>query len=190
MSRPIPIDIIPSHVYLSADDQAKLFGKGTPMTIVAERSQAGQYVYEETVEVFGKLKRSLPLRVLGPNWEESFVELTPTEASFLGINAKVTKTGDLSSGAHCKLVGPEGEIELPSGVIVPRPHLLCTPEEAASAHIANGAEIDIEIAGQRPQTLEKVLVRVHPAFAWRLEIHQDEARRLWLTRSTHARLRE
>ena len=190
MSRPIPIDIIPSHVYLSAADQATLFGKGTPMTISGELSQGGQYVYDEVVEVFGKLKRSLTIRVLGPDWEQSFAELTPTEVAFLGLRAPIAKTGDLEGAAACRLVGPEGEVELARGVITPRPHLLCSPEEAAGAHLSNGAEADVEISSSRPQLLEKVIVRVHPAFKWRLEIHQDDARRLWLTRSTHARLRE
>jgi len=189
MERPIPIDIIPSHVYLSAGDRATLFGSHAPMTIADDLSQRGQYVYKETLEVFGKLKRSLELRVLGPDWEQSFVELTPTEASFLGVRAEEVKTGDIAGAAPCRLVGPQGEVAIKKGVIIPRPHLLCSPEEASAIRVQNGGVITVDISRTKPTELEGVLVRVHPAFSMRLEIHQDYARSLWLTRGAHVRIR-
>ncbi|MFH1632118.1 MAG: PduL/EutD family phosphate acyltransferase [bacterium] len=188
--RPIPVDIIPSHIYLSQEDQAALFGIGHPMTIIEERTQAGQFVYEETVEVFGKLKRSLRLRVLGPNWERSVVEITPTEAMFLGLTPIAAKTGDLSGAEPCRLVGPEGEVKIASAVTAPRPHLLCSPEEAADMHISNGQTISVDLISDQPKMIENIIVRVHPTFRLRIELHQDYARDFWITRPVHARVRD
>ena len=188
MSRPIPVDVVPSHVYLSQKDQTTLFGSGYAMTIEGELTQGGQHYYEETVEVFGKLKRSLSLRVLGPNWENSFVELTPTEAVFLGLSAKEARSGDLSEAVACRLVGPKGEVTLKKGVIISRPHLRCSPQDARAFHLQNHDEISVEIMGNRPRTLEGVLVRVHPTFSLQLDINADQARDFWITRPTHARI--
>lgn len=189
MSRPIPIDILPSHVFLSKEDQETLFGEGYPMTIVSERSQVGQYVYEESVEVFGKLKRHLKARVLGPYWKHSHVELTPTEAVFLGMQLEETKSGNLELAGSCRLKGPAGEVELPNGALIPRPHIMCSPEEAKSLNIWNGEEVSVSIMGEQTHEIDRVLVRVHPTFRLRLELHQDYARDFWIVRPTHARLK-
>lgn len=191
MARPIPVNILPSHVYLSQDDQAAIFGVGHPMTIAQEHTQVGQVVYEEMVEVFGSLKRSLQLRIMGPNWAQSHVELTPTEAAFLGlkINQEV-KSGDLSNAVACRLVGPAGEVKLIQGAIIPAPHLLCSPKEADELHVMNGEKIEVDFVGERSYSLSGIIVRVHPTFRLRLEMHQDYARKLWITRPTHANLRQ
>jgi len=187
--RPIPVDIVPSHVYLSSADQATLFGVGYAMTIATEHSQGGQVVYEESVDVFAKLKRSLSLRILGPNWERSHVEVTPTEAVYLGLNLPEVKTGTLMDAASCRLVGPHGEVTLPVGLIIPRPHLTCSATDAAELHLQNGDAVSVELVGDYRRVLNDILVRVHPTFRLRLELHQDYARSLWITRPTHASLR-
>ncbi len=188
MSRPIPVDIVPSHVYLSQDDQLTLFGPGYAMTIEGELTQSGQHYYEETVDVFGRLKRSLSLRVLGPAWEHSFAELTPTEAAFLGMSAKEGRSGDLAGAAACRFVGPAGEVSLKQGVIISQPHLRCSPQDARSFHISNGDEVTIEIIGNHPRRVSGVIVRVHPTFKLQVDLHADHARDLWITRPIHARL--
>ena len=188
MSRPIPVDIVPSHVYLSQEDQVALFGSGYAMTIEGALTQSGQHYYEESVEVFGRLKRSLSLRVLGPPWEQSFVELTPTEAAYLGLSAKEAKSGDLAAASVCRLVGPAGEVALKKGVIIAQPHLRCSPQDARSMHVANGDQVTIEIVGNRAQRVEDVLVRVHPTFKLQVDLHADHARNLWITRPTRARV--
>ncbi len=190
MSRPIPVDIIPSHVVLSEIDKATLFGIDQPMTIAADRSQAGQVVYEESVEVFGKLKRSLRLRVLGPSWERSHVELTPTEVAYLGLGTtEESKSGNVEKAKTVRLVGPKGSVEIRRGVIIPSPHLLLSPQEATELHVMHGQLIGIDLISERPKILDGVIVRVHPTFRLRIELHQDYARSLWITRPTHAQIR-
>ncbi|MFH1712480.1 MAG: PduL/EutD family phosphate acyltransferase [Patescibacteria group bacterium] len=190
MSKPIPVDVMPSHIYLSQGDQATLFGVGYPMTIATELSQTGQYVYQESLEVFGSLKRSLSLRVLGPNWEKSLVEITPTEAAYLGLKLVEGRSGDTQEMSSCKLVGPQGSVALGTGIMIPKPHLRCSVEDAKSFNVQNGDVLSVDIQSESSQVLSGVIVRVHPTFRLRLEIHQDYARQLWITRPTHARIRE
>lgn len=190
MSRPIPVEIIPSHVHLSEADHSRLFGHGRASTITENLSQTGQFAYAESVEVFGKLKRSIILRVLGPFRRTTQVELTPTEAQLLGLVAPVARSGDLSSAASCRLVGPQGELSVLSSVIVPQPHLHCSETEASTLHLANGKIVSLEVLGDNPYVLEDVVVRVHPSYRLRLHVHPDLARIHWMTGVVHARIRD
>ncbi|MFA6130684.1 MAG: PduL/EutD family phosphate acyltransferase [Patescibacteria group bacterium] len=189
MSRPIPLDIIPSHLYLSAEDQSTLFGIGSPLTVRTSHTQPGQVVYEECVEVMGNNKRSLKFRIMGPNWEQSHVELTPIEAGYLGLKPPMAKSGDLRMASPCLLRGPAGEVRLDCGVIIPLPHLFCSPDDANDLRVKNGDHVDLDVIDDSGETIKDVLVRVHPSFTLRAEIRADLASNLWLARSAHARVR-
>lgn len=190
MSRPIPVEIVPSHVHLSEADQVALFGVGHAGTVAQPLSQSGQFAYEETVEVFGRLKRGVKLRVLGPHRKTSQVELTPTEAEFLGLEPIVARSGDLGQAEPCRLKGPAGEIALEAAVIVPRPHIHLSDHEARTLRLQNGDEVSIDILGDRPKTLDGVVVRVHPSYRARLHVHADLARDEWIAGVHHVRIRE
>jgi putative phosphotransacetylase len=189
MSRPIPVEIIPSHVHLSREDHGKLFGDGYAGTISHTLSQHGQYAYEETVEVSGKLKRSLTLRVLGPERLQTQVELTPSEADLLGIKAPLVKSGDLASAGACTLRGPKGEVKV-NAAIIPKAHVHLSDVEAKEMQLTNGDRVRVEILGEHPVQLSEVVVRVHPTYRPRLQIHPDIAREHWLTGVLHARIRD
>lgn len=190
MSRPIPIEIIPSHVHLSEADQSALFGVAFAATIAENLSQGGQCAYAETVDVSGKLKRSVSLRILGPCRAETQVELTPTEAQLLGVDAPVAKSGDHAAAGNCTLTGPEGTVSAKAVVIVPQTHIHCSDVEAAQINVHNGKVVTVDLDMDRPCTLTDVVVRVHPTYRLRLHIHPDVARELWLTGSVHGRIRE
>lgn len=190
MSRPIPVEIVPSHVHLSEEDFRTLFGAGVPATVQHPLSQTGQFAYGEHVEVRGKLKRSLTLRVLGPSRRATQVELTPTEAQLLGIDAPIARSGDTSAAADCTLRGPAGEIVAKASVIIPQPHLHCSETEAAALHVTNGKIVALDFLGEHGATLENVTVRIHPTYQLRLHIHPDLARDHWILGVVHARIRE
>ncbi len=190
MSRPIPVEVIPSHAYLSEQDQKTLFGVGYPMTIAEHHSQPGQFVYREVVSVFGRLKRHFDVRILGPAWDRSHVEVTPEEAVFLGLQLEEVKSGDIRLAGPVTMRGPEGEVVLERGLIVPRPHILASDVDAQRLRLTHGMEITVSIDGSDEKILERVLVRVHPAFKLSLEMHQGYARDLWITKQSHARILE
>lgn len=189
MARPIPVEIIPSHIHLSEVDHSLLFGNRHAGTIETSLSQHGQYAYTETVEIFGKLKRSLSLRVLGPHRKSTQVELTPTEAAWLGISAPLAKSGDLSKAGKCLIVGPKGELSV-ACAIVPKAHLHMSDTEAKLLRLENGKQVSLDILGESERELTDVIVRVHPSYRLRLHVQPDLARDKWLTGVLHARLRD
>lgn len=176
----IPVEVVPSHIHLSAEDYAALFGD-TPSTVAHRISQQGQHATDVSVEVRGRLlKRALLVRYLGPERMHTQVELTPTEAKYLGIEAPVAKSGMLTGAGDCTLVGPAGKIVSRASVIVPRAHVHCSPDEAAVLRLEHGQEVSMELHLDTPRILEGVIVRVHPSYTLRLHIHADIAREHWI----------
>lgn len=196
MSRPIPVEVVPSHVHLSESHHRILFGDGHMGTVRHELSQTGQFAYEETVEVVGEGKgqgaegESLTLRVLGPHRKSTQVELTPTEAKLLGIEAPLAKSGDLAEAKPCTLKTTHGTIEAAASVIVPKCHLHLSDTEATSLRLTNGASVRVDVVGDATRVIEGVVVRVHPTYRARLHIHSDIARDLWLHSGSHIRVRD
>lgn len=190
MSRPIPVEVVPSHIHLSESHHRILFGDGHMGTVRHELSQTGQFAYEETAEVVGAKEEFITLRVLGPHRKFTQVELTPTEARLLGIDAPSAKSGDLAKAKDCVLRTSHGTIEAPVSVIVPKSHLHLSDTEADSLRLANGATVRVNVVGDATRVLEDVVVRVHPTYRARLHIHSDIARDLWLHSGSHVRVRD
>ncbi len=184
----IPIEVVPSHIHLSPADYAALFGDASA-TVAHRISQQGQHAMEGMVEVRGKLlKRALLIRYVGPERRFTQVELTPTEAKYLGIEAPVVKSGLLTDAKSCTLVGPMGKIHSAASVIIPRPHLHCSPDEATVLRLENGQEVSMELHLDVPRLLEGVVVRVHPSYTLRLHMHPDLAREHWIMGPAYASL--
>lgn len=59
----------------------------------------------------------MKMSILGPERSADQVEISLTDARKLGIAAPVRESGDIAGTPGCKLVGPEGEVEIECGVI-------------------------------------------------------------------------
>lgn len=190
MSRPIPVEVIPSHVHVSEAHHVALFGDGHVGTVRQELSQAGQFAYEEMVDVVGENHEKITVRVLGPHRKTTQVELTPTEARLLGIDAPTTKSGDLSRAASCSLRVKDVSITCEASVIIPVPHLHLSDSEAAAFRLKHGDIVRVDVVGDVSHVIENVVVRVHPTYRARLHIHPDIARELWIQGGSHVRIRD
>ncbi len=190
MSRPLPVEVVPSHVHLSEAHHRILFGERHSGTVHQELSQAGQFVYAETVDVIGPNGESLSLRVLGPSRRSTQVEVTPTEAAFLGLNAVESQSGDLRNAVDCVLKTSFATIDASKSVIVPRKHMHLSDSEAQSLRLDHGATVRVDVIGDGAQMIDHVAVRVHPTYRARMHIHADDARDLWLNAGTHVRIRD
>jgi putative phosphotransacetylase len=190
MSRPIPVEVVPSHVHLSEAHHRILFGERHSGTVHQELSQAGQFAYAETVDVIGPNGEAVALRVLGPSRKATQVELTPTEAAFLGLNAVEAPSGDLRLAVDCVLKTPYATIDASKSVIIPRAHVHLSDAEAQALRLEHGATVRVDVVGEGVQMIERVLVRVHPTYRARMHVHADGARALWLNAGTHIRIRD
>ncbi len=164
------------HVHLSAQHIEILFGKGHELTFKKDLSQPGQFACEERVTIVGSKKELKGVSVLGPARPATQVELSLTDARSIGVNAPVRESGDIAGTGACKIVGPEGEVEITEGVIAAKRHIHLTPEAAAQMNVADKEIVSVKMdTDGRSLVFGDVVVRVSEKFSPAMHIDTDES---------------
>jgi putative phosphotransacetylase len=176
MANKVLVETSARHIHLTEEHIEALFGKGATLTKKKDLSQPGQYACEERLTVVGP-KKSIPnVIILGPARPASQVEVSFTDARTLGISAPVRESGDLSGTPGCKLVGPCGEVDLESGVIIAKRHIHISPEDAEVAGVADKEIVSVKIdSNDRTTIFGDVVIRVSPKFTTAMHIDTDES---------------
>ncbi len=164
------------HVHLSTADLAVLFGEGYELTKKKDLSQPGQFACEERVTIVGPKKELKGVSVLGPVRKQTQVELSMTDARSIGIAAPIRESGVLEGSGACKIVGPNGEIEISEGVIVAQRHIHATVADAEALGVKNGDVVSVKIESDgRSLVFGDVVVRVSDSYALAMHIDTDES---------------
>lgn len=164
------------HVHLSQEHLEALFGKGYVLTKKKDLSQPGQYACEERVTIVGPKKELKGVSILGPVRKATQVELSLTDARSIGVTAPVRESGDTAGSAPCKIVGPQGEIEITEGVIAAKRHIHATTEDAKNLGVENGQIVSVKIdTDGRSLVFGDVVVRVSDTYALAMHIDTDES---------------
>ena len=175
MAKKVLVETSARHVHLSEADLAILFGEGAKLTPKKDLSQPGQFACEERVNVVGPKKAINNVIVLGPCRNATQVEVALTDARILGVPGVIRESGDLAGTPGCKLVGPAGEVEMETGVIVAKRHIHMTPEDAAEFGVVDKEIVKVRIDSERSVELDDVVVRVNPTYALAMHIDTDES---------------
>ena len=176
MAKEILIETSARHVHVTAEVLETLFGKGYELTWKKDLSQPGQFACHERVQVIGP-KSSFPaVSILGPVRPETQVELSASDARSIGIDAPCRESGDVAGSGACKLVGPEGEVELSEGVIIAKRHIHATPEDAEKYGLSDKQIVNVKVNSDgRALVFGDVIVRVSPKYKWAMHIDTDES---------------
>lgn len=176
MENKVLVETSARHVHLTEEHIEILFGKGHTLTHKKDLSQPGQFACEERVTLVGPKKQIPNVIILGPARPATQVEVSFTDARTLGVDAPVRESGDIKGSAGCKIVGPEGEIEIAEGVIVAKRHIHLTPEDAAALGVEDKQVVSVKIENDSRSTIfGDVVCRVSPKFAAAMHIDTDEA---------------
>lgn len=176
MAKKFIVETSARHVHLTAEAFATLFGEGKELTVKKMLSQPGQFASEERVTIVGP-KKSLPnVSILGPFRKANQVELSATDARSIGIVAPIRESGDVAGSGACKIVGPEGEIEIFEGVIVAKRHIHLTPADAEEMGVKDKDVVWVRLdTDGRKAILGDVVCRVSDSYALAMHIDTDES---------------
>ena len=176
MAKKFIVETSARHVHLTAEAFATLFGEGKELTVKKMLSQPGQFASEERVTIVGP-KKSLPnVSILGPFRKANQVELSATDARSIGIVAPIRESGDVAGSGACKIVGPEGEIEISEGVIVAKRHIHLTPADAEEMGVKDKDVVWVRLdTDGRKAILGVVVCRVSDSYALAMHIDTDES---------------
>lgn len=182
----IPIEIVPSHVHLSAKAWRILFGLAKP-EILRPLSQRGQSAYRQTVKIIGPKGKLESVRVLGGFRKQIQVELNESEVIALGIKPVRRLSGHLTRSGGCELVGPSGKLKIKNGVIVPLAHLHLNNKESETLNLRQGQEVEMSLTEDKIAKV-KTIVRVHPSFKAMLHLTFEQAAKFWLSPTEKVKL--
>ena len=169
----IPLEASGRHVHVTREQAIKLFGHD--LTEKRPLSQPGQYLCNERVAVVGPKGEFQNVAVLGPARKEAQVEISLTDGRTLGITPPVRLSGDVKNTPGIRLVGPQGQVELESGVIAAKRHIHMSPQDARNFGVTDGQEVSLKTYTGRQLIFENVPVRVDPNFATYAHLDYDEA---------------
>jgi putative phosphotransacetylase len=168
----IPLGVSNRHIHLTPETFARLFGKGVPFEEMRPLYQPGEFASKHTLTIVGPKLRSIPaVRILGPLRKYDQVEVSLTDAVFLGIDPPVANSGTLDGAAPLTLVGPNGSVYLQNVAIVASRHIHMTNADAARMGVRDGDVCKVRIVGAKSTVFENVLIRTNDS--WRLQIHLD-----------------
>lgn len=172
----ILIETSARHIHLSRSNFEVLFGSGAELTVQKELSQPGEFLSTARLEVVGPKNKFAKVAVLGPLRAQTQVEVSLTDSINLGLTVPIRSSGDLAGTPGCILIGPNGRLEIPYGVIIAKRHIHMDPGSAKDYNLSNGQIVKTAVhTAHRSLTFENVIVRISENFAPAMHIDTDEA---------------
>ncbi len=171
----VEVEVSARHVHLTDQDVEKLFGKGQVLHEKRPLSQKGQFLCEERVTLIGPKGRKERVAVLGPVRKATQVELSVSDCVALGVNAPLRESGDVQGSAPLTLEGPAGSISITEGTIVAHNHIHVPEDVAQMLQLRDKEHVSVKVLSERPVTFDDVIIRVSPAFNFKMHIDFDEA---------------
>lgn len=167
----IKIGISARHVHLTKEHLEILFGNNYNLGEFKDLSQPGQYAANEQVTIKTLKNKIENVRILGPVRNYSQVEISKTDAFFLGLNPPVRESGDIKNSEAITLIGPNGTVELVEGCIIASRHIHMHPDDVEVFNINPDNTVSVLIGNEKQSILKGVSVKVSKNY--RLELHLD-----------------
>ncbi|MPW25531.1 phosphate propanoyltransferase [Alkalibaculum sp. M08DMB] len=181
----VEIEASGRHVHMSREVVEELFGKGYQLTKVKELSQPGQFACKERVTIVGPKGKVSNVVILGPERENTQIEVSKTDAKLLGIDAPTKESGKITGTPGIEISANGKTIALESGVIVAERHIHMKPEDAQKLSLKDNEYVDIEVVSERPVVFKNVKVRVSDKANTFMHIDFDEANACGLSVKTY-----
>lgn len=161
------------HCHVTRETLDKLFGEGFELEVKHWLSQPGQFLSPQKVTIIGP-KKSFDVSIIGPCRKVDQVELSLSDATAFGLIPPIRESGDVKGSPGCKLVGPNGEVEISEGVMIAKRHVHFTPEDAEKYGITDKQIVDVKVGGDRALVFGEVVARVSSEYATYMHVDYDE----------------
>ena len=189
MPNPLMVNVSARHVHVTQEHLEQLFGPGSQLTKLKDLYQEGEFASEQQVNVFGPRNRMIPnVRILGPVRNYSQVELSYSDAIYLGMDIPLGVSGKHEGTPGCTIVGPRGAVNLDRGLLRAQRHVHMNDDDLAYFGVKDGDLMKLRIDGPCGLTFDKVLVRYHPKVKLEVHIDTDEGNACDLRSATHMEL--
>jgi propanediol utilization protein len=187
----VPVVVSAAHVHLTQAVIEQLFCDRYQLHEHSRLGQPTQYAAVESVTLIGPHGRIPNVRVIGPPRPVNQVELSPTDALTLGIDAPVRTSGDLEGTPGIVIEGPRTSVRLERGAIRGLRHLHMSPLDAGRLGLNDRDRIAVGTGRHTGRILFRdVLVRVSADYRLELHLDADEGKAARLKSGDHVILRK
>lgn len=169
----IKVGVSNRHVHLNNEDYSILFGN-MPFTKRNDLNQPGMFASELTVTIKGNKRSIENVRVLGPNRNYTQVEVSKTDAYYLGINPPVRSSGDLDGAESITIIGPNGEITKNVAIIANR-HIHVDKRIRVEHGLVGIDKVSIKIGGEKGGIIDNVFLKDSEEAYFELHLDTDDA---------------
>lgn len=169
------VNISARHVHLNKSDLNILFGDGYELSKDYDLKQPGCFAAKEKVIIKTEKNKIDDVRVVGPIRDYTQVEVSKTDAYYLGIDPPVRASGDLFGSSGITIVGPKGSINLESGCIIAERHIHLTLEHMKVYNLVGKDKVDIFIPGIKGGIISNVKLKVSDNSYFELHLDTDDA---------------
>ncbi|MBO5182847.1 MAG: phosphate propanoyltransferase [Bacilli bacterium] len=166
----VKIGVSNRHIHLSREDLSLLFGDDYKLNIMKPLSQRENFSCVEVVSIENNGKVINDVRIVAPCREKTQLEISKTDAYFLGINPPYKNSGDLDGAQDITIRGPQGVIRRKCAIIANR-HIHMNSKDARKLGYKNGDIVKVQLFGIKGGVLDNVYIRVSDNF--NLELHLD-----------------
>ncbi len=152
MEKSIRIGVSNRHVHLTEEVYYQLFDE--PISKKKDLHQIGEFACDQVVKIKTAKNEIANVRVLGPFRDYNQVEISKSDAYFLGINPPVRKSGDLKNSETVTLVTQKGSITLNESCILADRHVHMNPLMAKELGVTDGQIVQIKVKGDKSCLLD------------------------------------
>ena len=170
----VKIGVSNRHVHLSKKDFDVLF-PDTLMNKVKDLSQKGEYVSDLFVSIKTNKGVLNKVRVVGPLRDKTQVEISRTDAYFLGINPPVRMSGDLENSEDVILINNNRELLVENSCILAHRHIHMSTNDAIELGYKSGDIVKVKIMGERGGIYDNVEIKIKDSYTLELHLDTDEA---------------
>jgi len=164
------------HVHLCKKDVETLFGKGVKLEKERDLSQPGQFLCKQRVVIVGAKSTFQNVGIIGPERNESQIEISRTDAFALGLkNVPLRQSGDLENAPTLAVLSPDLSSQVSAQTIIAKRHVHLDPKTAKDNNITDGQILRVKIEGERATILENVIARVDKNFTPAVHLDTDES---------------
>ncbi len=163
----VSIGISARHLHLNKETYAKLFDH--ELTVKNYLNQVGQFAANETVTLLTSKGKFENVRIIGPLRDYNQIEISASDARFLGIEPPVRRSGEVFKAALITIETSKGSVTLDNCIIANR-HVHMNPQKAEELKVVNKEIVSLKLAGEKSGVIDvEVTVTDNGYF----EVHLD-----------------
>ncbi len=179
----VKVEISNRHVHLTKELLSVLFGKNFKLSVRNNLSQEGEFASNSTVTIKTDKAIIENVRIVGPLRDYIQVEISKSDAKYLGIRPPKRNSGDLKMSPGITIIGPKKEVFVDECVIIANRHIHLNPKEAKENNFKNNEIIKAIIYNKE---MDNIHVKVAENYTSAIHIDKDDAEKFKIIKSIYA----